>query len=282
MPQARRAVFSADDFGLSLAVNEAVEHAHRAGVLGAASLMVGAPAAADAARRARALPGLRVGLHLVVIEGQAVLPPSLIPDLVDARGWFASDQLRLGLRYFLRPAIRRQLAAEIEAQFAAFDATGLALDHANAHKHMHLHPTIARLLIAAGKRHGLRAVRVPHEPAWVAPDEGIGAAALRHWTRLLRRQVRRAGMFANDHVFGLAWSGHMTRERLLTLIPRLPDGFSEIYLHPASRPDQTLRALMPDYEPLAELAALVDPALRAALAASGVRLTSYSAQAGYR
>src|SRR5580704_16836585 len=129
----KQAIFSADDFGLTGAVNEAVELAHREGALTHASLMVAGPAAADAVRRARALPGLRVGLHLVVIEGPAVLPPAEIPDLVDAAGQFPSSQLQLGLNYFFHPSIRRQLRAEIRAQYAAFAATGLTLDQANAH-----------------------------------------------------------------------------------------------------------------------------------------------------
>ena len=117
---ARRVILTADDFGLSEAVNEGIERAHRDGVLTHASLMVAGDAAADAVRRARRLPGLRVGLHLVVIEGKSVLPPAEIPDLVDARGWFPSDQFRLGLRYFFLPQARRQLFAEIAAQFAAY------------------------------------------------------------------------------------------------------------------------------------------------------------------
>ncbi len=46
-------IVTADDFGLHDAVNEAVQQAARAGILTAASLMVGAPAAGDAIRRAR-------------------------------------------------------------------------------------------------------------------------------------------------------------------------------------------------------------------------------------
>ena len=41
----RRVVFTADDFGLSQSVNEAVEQAHRTGTLHAASLMVAGDAA---------------------------------------------------------------------------------------------------------------------------------------------------------------------------------------------------------------------------------------------
>src|SRR5271166_2514896 len=106
----KRVIFSADDFGLTPAVNEAIERAHREGILDQASLMVAGAAADDAVRRARATPSLRVGLHLVVIEGQAVSPPSEIPDIVDSNGQFPSDQARLGLRYFFRPSARRQLA----------------------------------------------------------------------------------------------------------------------------------------------------------------------------
>jgi hopanoid biosynthesis associated protein HpnK len=265
----RQVTFSADDFGLSECVNEAVERAHRDGILNAASLMVAGPAAGDAVRRARAMPGLRVGLHLVVIESPAVLPPAQIPDLVDEAGQFPSNQLRLGLNYFFRPRVRRQLAAEIRAQFRAFTATGLVLDHANAHKHMHLHPTVARLMLSIGREFGLRSVRVPAEPPAVlarcGTRAGPGDRALYRWSSVLRRQVRAAGMTAPDHCFGLVWSGHMTAKRVHCLLRELPPGRSEIYFHPATAQDALLRRLMPDYEHTAELAALLDPTLSAAL-----------------
>ncbi|MBU6497799.1 MAG: hopanoid biosynthesis-associated protein HpnK [Rhodospirillales bacterium] len=267
-------VLTADDFGLSEAVNAGIERAHSEGVLSAASLMVAGDAAADAVRRARAMPGLRVGLHLVVIEGRAVLPPAEIPALVDERGWFSSDQLALGIRFCLA---WRQLAAEIRAQFAAFAATGLVLDHADAHKHMHLHPVVGGLMLAIGREFGLRHVRVPAEPPEVLAAcrtrLGLGARALHLWTRLLRHQVRRAGMTCNDAVFGLAWSGHFTEERLRRLIPNLPDGLNELYFHPAAGRDATIAALMADYEHEAELAALLSPAVRAMLAARGAGAT---------
>jgi hopanoid biosynthesis associated protein HpnK len=274
--------FTADDFGLSEAVNEGIERAHRDGILQAASLMVAAPAAADAVRRARANPSLRVGLHLVVIEGPSALPAAAIPDLVDAAGQFPSDQLALGLNYFFRPGIRRQLLAEIRAQFAAFAATGLTLDHANAHKHMHLHPTVGAMLLRAGTEHGLRRIRIPAEPPAVlarcGTAAGLGDQLLYRWTGLLRRQARAAGVVTNDHCFGLAWSGHMTADRVRRLLSHLPDGDSEIYFHPAAGRDAVLDRLMPTYEHQAELAALLDAGVRSECD----RLTGVSSQAGPR
>lgn len=274
----KRVIFAADDFGLSEGVNEAVEQACRDGLLTTASLMVAGPAAADAVRRARRMPGLRVGLHLVVIEGPAVGPAL---GLTDADGQFPSDQLRLGIKYFFRPDVRRRLAGEIRAQFAVFAATGLRLDHANAHKHMHLHPTVGRLMLEIGADHGLPAIRIPAEPPAAMLACGavpsLGDRLLYAGTRVLRAQARRAGVRTNDHAFGIAWSGHMTADRIIRLARHLPPGLSEIYTHPASCRDALLTRLMPEYEHEAELAALLDSNVCAAFSAAGVAQTSYDA-----
>jgi chitin disaccharide deacetylase len=225
--------------------------------------MVAGPAAADAAARARKMPDLRVGLHLVAVEGPAALPPAEIPELVDAAGWFPSDQLRLGLRYTFHRAARAQLRREIAAQFAAFAATGLRLSHADAHKHMHMHPYVADLLLTEGRRIGLTRIRVPDEPG--------GPPAMRLWSGVLRRKARRAGMTAADHVFGLAASGRMTEAEVLKILNNLPPGLTELYFHPAARRDPLLDRLMPTYQHQAELAALLSPAVRAALAATAAK-----------
>src|SRR5579884_1338568 len=250
-PSERRLIVSADDFGADAAVNEAVEIAHRDGILSTASLMVGAPATTDAVARAKRLPGLRVGLHLVLVDGSSVLPAGDLVGLVRPDGRFDDDQLRAGFRYFFKPGVRHALAAEIEAQFAAFRAAGLALDHVNAHKHMHLHPTVARLVVAIGREYGMGAVRVPAEPAAVlcraVPAERRRAPAWQPAIAALRRRLRRAGVAANDYVFGIAWSGQMTEERVLALLPCLPAGTSEIYFHPATRTTPALAEAMPGY-----------------------------------
>jgi hopanoid biosynthesis associated protein HpnK len=241
--------------------------------------MVASPAAADAVQRARALPGLRVGLHVVLIEARPALPPEQIPDLVGSDGQFRSDMARLGFDIALRPAVRRQVAAEITAQFEAYRATGLALDHVNAHKHFHLHPVIATQIMAIGKKFGARAIRVPAEPAAVVRAIDPTAAALPpwllgQWTRVLRAQVRRAGMITSHAVFGLAWSGAMTAARIRGLLDRLPPGVVEIYAHPATVDAFTGHA--PGYRYAEELAALTDADCVAALRRSGYRLGGFS------
>ncbi len=237
--------------------------------------MVASPAAADAVRRARAMPDLRVGLHVVLAEAKPALPPERIPDLVGGNGHFRTDMARLGLEIALKPSVRRQVAAEIAAQFAAFAATGLRLDHIDAHKHFHLHPAIAAQMIAVGQKFGARAVRVPVEPTAVVRAIDPSAAALAPrllgaWARLLRAQARRAGMATPDAVFGLAWSGGMTRERMLALLHRLRGGVIEIYTHPATA--NTFAGHAPGYRYTEELAALTDADCVAAVRRSPYRL----------
>ena len=191
-------VFSADDFGLTVSVNEAVERAHVEGVLGQASLMVAAPAAADAVRRARNLPDLKTGLHLVLVDGDSCLGHQHLPTITGPDGRFSIDQAALGVKYFFSPAARRELRAEIRAQFVAYTATGLKLHHADAHKHMHLHPTVARLMIEIGREYGLSHIRVPAEPPAIMALCGekitAGDRALYAWSRVLRRQAIQAGL----------------------------------------------------------------------------------------
>jgi chitin disaccharide deacetylase len=280
----RRVIVTADDFGLAVPVNEAVERAHREGVLTAASLMVAEPAAADAVTRARALPSLRVGLHVVVVEGRPLLPPERIPDLVDRAGMLSSHLAQAGVRYFFHPRIRRQLEAEVRAQFAAFAATGLAFDHVNAQCHMHLHPTVLGIMLKIARDYGSPPMRVPYEPfaaSWRATHDARGlrlanAFLLAPWLALMKARLRAAGVRYNDRVFGLGDSGRMTPERVVALLAELQPGVTEIFFHPATGPWPGIAPGLHAYRHADELAALLDGEVARALHAPGVETIAFS------
>lgn len=272
-------IVTADDFGAAVEVNEAVERAYRDGILTAASLMVGGPAAADAVERAKRMPGLRVGLHLVLVEGHPVLPLESIPSLVSDNGAFRQNMVRAGIDMFFRPRARRELAMEVEAQFQAFAATGLDLDHANAHKHFHLHPTVAGCVVVSARRYGLKAIRVPQESyralrAIDSRTSGVGSYALAPFCLSLRTRLRTAGFLVPDRVFGIAWSGSITRDKLRSLVEHLPEGLNEVYLHPALRDE--FPGATPGYRYRQEFEALVDPGVIAAVRESGARLGGFA------
>jgi hopanoid biosynthesis associated protein HpnK len=177
----------------------------------------------------------------------------------------------MGFRYAFSGQVRAQLAREIRAQFDAFAATGLALDHANAHKHMQLHPVVGQMMLDIGKEFGLGAVRVPAERPARGVASSFGDRALCAWTGLFRWQARRAGMLTNDFVLGLGASGHMTPALVQRLVDTLPDGLTELYFHPATGQDEILRRHMPSYEHTAEFHALLETQVP-----PDVRLAAYS------
>ena len=272
-------IVTADDFGLAPEVNAAVETAHSNGILTAASLMVGASAAADAVDRARRLRSLKVGLHIVLTDGYPVSPPSRLPNLVDRSGRFRSDMVRSSVRIFVDPTVRRQVADEIAAQFEAFLATGLRLDHVDCHKHWHLHPTISGLILDIGQRYGMTALRIPSEPVRVLRLIEKQTSSKLSWVTstcaaLLKARVRRRRLLAADRVFGLAWSGAMTETRVAGLLAHLPDGLTEIYSHPAT--SNSFSGATPGYCYVDELAALVAPGIVSAASGHGIRLIGYS------
>ncbi|MGR6035229.1 MAG: hopanoid biosynthesis-associated protein HpnK [Candidatus Nitrosoglobus sp.] len=280
----KQLIVTGDDFGLSLPVNEAIEQAHREGILTTTSLMVGEVAAADAVARAHRLPTLKVGLHVVVVQGQPVLPPDAIPDLVGSEGRLPAKLVQAGLRFYCLPRVRQQLEAEIRAQFEAFMATGLSLDHVNAHHHMHLHPTVLRIILKIGREFGLRAVRIPYEPALMvwgsSGDKFLSRAALnlflRPWIWIMAGRLRRANILSNDFIFGLHDTGRMTAARVLSLMARLPEGVSEIYFHPATGKSPGFHPLPDPIACAAELDALVNVDVRNTLQASGIQMISFS------
>src|SRR5580692_6066760 len=186
---------------------------------------------------------------------------------------------RATVRIFVDPMARRQVAEEITAQFDAFVATGLPLDHVDCHKHWHLHPTIASLIFDIGQRYGMTALRVPEEPVRVLKLVEKQTSSKLSWVTstcaaLLKARVRRRRLLAADRVFGLAWSGAMTESRVAGLLAHLPDGLTEIYFHPAT--SNSFSGAAPGYRYSDELAALVAPRIISAARGNDIRLIGYS------
>jgi hopanoid biosynthesis associated protein HpnK len=267
----RRLIVNADDFGRSASINQAVNRAHREGILTTASLMVNEPACAEAVALARENPRLGVGLHLTLQVGHSALSPEQIPGLVNGNRQFTNNPAAAGLRYFFLPALREQLRAEIHAQFKKFRATGLPLDHVNGHLHLHLHPTVFRILMDDATELGIERLRLTFDPFRLNLRLASGHLAYRALhvamfhplsararPALLRRGIRHTGA-----VFGLLQNARVDEAYVCNLLPRLPAGDSELYSHPS----------MDEFKN--EFDALISPGARAQVSALGIQLIRY-------
>jgi hopanoid biosynthesis associated protein HpnK len=280
----RRVIINGDDFGLAVPVNEAIVEAHRRGVLTTASLMVGEAAAADAIERARRTPSLKVGLHLVLVEGRSILPPQAIPNLVNSRGEFSDHPARSGFKYALWPGIRKQLEVEIRAQFEAFRKTGLPLDHVDSHNHLHLHPRILNLILKVGREYGLSAIRLPREPAlrsWRAAGKSLvarlsGSIFLAPLLWMMKRRLLQYRVRSNDFLFGMMDTGAMTTDLAARFLQQLPEGVTEIYFHPATRRCEEIDRTMPAYRHVEEFQALTSRTIHEMITSAGIQRIAFS------
>jgi hopanoid biosynthesis associated protein HpnK len=279
----RTVIFTADDFGMSPALNGAVALAHRLGLLRCASLMVNGPAAEQALALARDLPKLCLGVHLTLIQGRPLLPRLAILHLVDSQGRFFNNPVHMGWHYYwqagLYPEIKRELAAQIEAALKS----GLKVWFLNGHVNLHLHPRIFPVVVELAREYGIPGIRLAREDWRTAlyldsrnPGTKIAQGLIFAWlSRRARRLARRAGLVFNDHLFGLLNDGRLTEDYLLGLVPYLRPGVTEIYLHPALYEDKELRRWAPKYQRQEELAALLSVRLKEALAAARVQVSDF-------
>lgn len=279
---AKRLIVCADDFGMSAGVNEGIIRAHREGILTDASLMAGGAAFDEAAALARAHPQLSVGVHLVLVQGRAVAPSESIPGLVDAGGMFRRNPISTGLRDFFLPGLHRQLRIEISAQIEKVLAAGLCPSHLNGHLHMHMHPAVIGLVTELARRYDIGSIRLSRErlrPALRfdrrrALRKASEAVIFRVMSAYAKQRFVRPPLTYAENLFGLHQTGHVTEAYLLHLLPQLPAGVTEIYCHPGLWDDESHRWRPPDYEPEAELAALLSPRVRACIGRLGIEPTT--------
>jgi hopanoid biosynthesis associated protein HpnK len=237
----RRLIVNADDFGRSTSINQAVIRAHREGILTTASLMVNEPAFEEAVALARENPELGVGLHLTLLCGHSALPPEQIPGLVNAEGEFSNKPASAGFRYFFQRSLREPLRQEIHAQFQKFRAARLPLDHVNGHLHLHLHPTVFRILMADSGQLVLKRLRLTFDPLRLNLRLASGhfayralhAAIFHPLSARARPALARLGIRHTEAVFGLLQNARVDEAYVIRLLPHLPAGDSELYSHPS-------------------------------------------------
>lgn len=264
-------IVTADDFGISKEVNDAVESAHMNGILTTTSLMVSEAFAHDAVKRTTIMPNLGVGLHLALSRARPASPPSAIPDLIDKNGILRSDLVGAGFRFFFLPHVRKQLEIEITAQFEAFAKTYLRLDHVNAHNHLHLHPTVLSLILKIGKQHGMKSVRLPIDPS----TRGFGAACLKPWLALMKSRLRKHGIKHNDVLLGLGETGSLNTKTLISMIDGLSSQTAELMCHPATGPWADMDPHAKDFRHDLEFKALIDKETLNAIYKNSVMLCAY-------
>lgn len=276
-------IITADDFGVSPAINAAVLQARTGGLLTSASLMVTGGSVDEAVAIARDDPGLAVGLHLSLSDSRSILSPWVISTLVDGNSHFHSNPARAAFFYYMSPEARRQLRLEIEAQFEAFAATGLPLSHVDGHQHLHAHPAVLPVVVELAEKYGARGIRVPGESLIqnLRVDRSrlhaklVTAAGHAYLNRVCRRNLDRSSLARCNVCIGSLMSGAMRDDYIINMLLRADAEKIELYFHPSTEPGSSALGPNPG-----DLQALLSPRLRHFITRRSYDLTTYGGISG--
>jgi chitin disaccharide deacetylase len=235
-----RLIVNADDFGMTSGVNRAIFELHNAGLVTSASLMAQAAASEEAMQLARSMPTLGVGCHVVLVDGEPVLPAHQVPTLVDRKtGRFPNTLGTFLLKLFAGRIRSAEMEAEAAAQIALLQRNGLRLTHLDSHMHTHVFSAVLRPLLRAGRAAGIRAIRHPFEPEW-AVRAAAGASltrvaslrALRALESRSRRILLGESFVTTDGTIAMAGTGTLDASTLRSLLQKMPPGTWELVTHP--------------------------------------------------
>jgi predicted glycoside hydrolase/deacetylase ChbG (UPF0249 family) len=285
-------IVTADDFGVSPGVNEAVLEAHRAGALTCASLAVTGEAWREAARMAIATPSLEVGLHFVLAAGAPVLPAGSVSSLVSHDLMFHKRD-GLALRALSGRLRRSDVALELEAQTQRFLSVGLRPAFINGDQHVHVLPVVREVVIEKAVSLGIP-VRAPNE-RFAGGFGSILGGSVRKAPRLMSKMLlrvgahaflvlaKRSGVVTNQWFaspFGLWPDARFDVYAFIQLVKNLDVGVTELMVHPAYPDDGLARFWRIPLGELdhrkQELYTLLDADFRNLLMDSSIELTTFS------
>ena len=235
---------------------------------------------------AKGLPKLSVGCHVVLIDGEPVLPAEDVASLTE------SGRFRDSLKGFAARAVTgrlnaAQITAEAMAQIRKIQAAGLTVSHFDTHKHTHLFPPVLRPLLRAAADCGVRAVRNPFGPRFPLRSTRLltrpnlwtryaEVRVLRTFAAKFREAVEREGFITPDGTLGIEVTGTLDETLFTAIASSIPDGTWEFVCHPGYNDGelQSAKTRLRESREV-ELRVLTLPAAQGILEQQGVQLISY-------
>lgn len=269
----RKLIVSGDDLGLHEAINRGVLEAHEEGIVTSASIVPCGRAFEHACRLVEKRRKLGLGIHLTLVEERPVLGPDVLKTLAP-KGLLPRSYRQLFFGLVKRRIDPEEIELELDAQIQRVMKAGLAISHLDSHQHTHFFPQIRRTLFRLAEHYEIKGLRAAGR---VVPAPTKFSLLLAPLAKGVQRAARSRGIRTPDTLWLPSPSGHIATRDLIAGIPKLPEGVTELVVHPAV--DQ--KALQAEYPAWGfkwqqELAAIKATDVRDMLARHKVQLARYS------
>lgn len=223
-----RLIVNADDFGEYRCVSAGILDCVEAGTVSATGVMSSCPLFAELVEDLKAYPWLDCGVHLNLSRGRP-LTASMSRSLARWGGAFPGKgkaMLAVVTGALSVQVVEEEWQAQIER---ALDA-GLRICFLNSHEHVHLLPSLRRLIVDLARRYDIPWVR------GLLPESGGGSPGA--WVRFLAAASLQSipPMLPSERRLdcaGLAASGRLKLAAVRRIFERLPaEGVFELMCHP--------------------------------------------------
>ena len=236
----RYLIINADDFGVCQQTNEAIEQCFNEGAaLTSATVMTPCEYADDALTRAKNNPKIKIGLHITttaewVRKWGPVAPTDQVPSLLDENGHFYATS-----QDFARRAKAEEVAIEMEAQYQFMVSRGVQPTHADSHMgsiYGISGPSFMKETLEFCARHKLPFRFIKNLES---VDRLVADSDIKSMHQQILAYARQLDVKLIDSLYSCSVSfSELTgyekmKENYFKIISNLPEGISEIYMHPS-------------------------------------------------
>jgi len=280
---------------MTAGINRGIGEAQQRGIVTSATLMANSRAFDEAAALARSLAGsnphFSVGCHVVLLDGEPVLPAERVASLLQP-GAPNGSHFRVKLNDFVVASFRGKLQsgeieAEATAQIQRLQAARVEPSHFDTHKHAHMFPAVLRPLLRAARARKVSAVRNPFGQVWPLPLGDVlrrrqlwkrfaQLNVLRNFAAKFRTEVEAHGLRTTDGSVAVIATGALDLKLFAKIVDNIPAGTWEFVCHPGYN-DADLDRIRTRLRQsrVQELELLTSPQAKDILRQRGVELISY-------
>lgn len=285
-----RLIITADDYGLSQGVNDAIEECLEAGAVKSTCVLTNYSLAAQTRSMWERLPSASVGIHWNLTQGSPILPASSVPSLVDGSGEFLGSARFLGrLR---RGGVKiSEAVAELRAQYFEFlGICGREPDFWNTHENVHLNPFFFKRVVAFAAECKINRMRC-HRRVTLSRHRGSSVYSLQHPVYWLKGMVvgywagwaERNGMVMPEGRLEFRGVDLLNRDGMQSLPGRIRSvsrySFLEWAIHPAKEKKSDLFGDLQESR-VREYEWFSNPVLERSFRAVGIGTTGFAVEAG--
>jgi predicted glycoside hydrolase/deacetylase ChbG (UPF0249 family) len=282
----KRLIVNADGYGFTRGINRGIEAAVEHGVVTSISVNSNYDAIEDLPAFAERFPHVSVGVHLNPVVGPPISDPAAVPTLLGADGEFLGGR-EFTTRLLLGRIDREELARELRLQIDRVRGMGIPVSHLDSHQNRHLYPRYFGTFLALMRETGIRCMRT-HAHFALAESPHPAADRRRYYLRHPNRfathaaaraemaLARRRGALMADRLMSTSQTGDKAvQSHWSQLLRNVPEGWTEVYCHPAFPDDELRRYATYVDERRAEVDVMTSDETRAEIERAGIRLATF-------